>query len=745
MNRREFLESTCLASAGVILPKFGSMPIDAEEKPSTTEAGSQNELFVAVSGDDRNPGTKQEPFATIARAKEAVRELKKRFHKAIIVWVRRGTHYVSDPLVFEPRDSGTDAPITYAAYQGELVTLSGGRKLTGQWKPYKDGIMVCEVPEAKTGQLNFTQLFVNGKRQIRARFPNYDHKNPLVSGSGYINVGSKKEEDWPDKGFPYNPKTFTQKRWAKPEEAVMHSFHKLNYANFQWKVENVDWENHVVSLGWGGFQVNPSATSRMYNSLGSDSRFFIENVFEELDAPGEWYLDKVNGVLYYMPAEGVDLGHAVIEVPVLEQVVEFRGSQLNPVKQVSLSGFRFAHTASTYLAPYEAPSRGDWTIHRGGAVFMEGGEDCGIERCFFDAVGGNAVIINNYNRRIRVEGNKFTEAGDSAICLVGDKGSIQGTQRPFPAENTISNNLIHNCGVFGKQVAGVFIAISEKNTISHNHIYNLPRAGICLNDIWGGGHIIEFNKVHDTVLETQDHGPFNSWGRESSWCFQQSHGPASHGAGDVKDDTPYVIIIRNNFFQDDHEWGIDLDDGSSNFHVYNNLCVGVSIKLREGDYRLVENNVFVHPTNPPGFHVGYEYNHDRFVRNIILTSTKFDRPAADINFQKGKAMADTYQVIFPPLKGPIMQEIDYNVFFNDVGQFHATVMPRGSETAVRQTREQWQEMGFDKHSVFGDPMFVDAEKGDYRVKPNSPAINLGFQNFEASKAGLLPDFPEQWR
>ena len=108
-------------------------------------------------------------------------------------------------------------------------------------------------------------------------------------------------------------------------------------------------------------------------------------------------------------------------------------------------------------------------------------------------------------------------------------------------------------------------------------------------------------------------------------------------------------------------------------------------------------------------------------------------------------MADTYQVIFPPLKGPIMQEIDYNVFFNDVGQFHATVMSRGSETAVRQTREQWQEMGFDKHSVFGDPMFVDAEKGDYRVKPNSPAINLGFQNFEASKAGLLPDFPEQWR
>jgi hypothetical protein len=468
-------------------------------------------------------------------------------------------------------------------------------------------------------------------------------------------------------------------------------------------------------------------------------------VFEELDAPGEWYLDKVNGLLYYVPAAGVDLGDAVIEVPVLEQVIEFRGSQLDPVKRITLSGFRFAHTASTYLAPYEAPSGGDWTIHRGGTVFMEGAEDCCIERCFFDAVGGNAVFTNNYNRRIRVYGNKFTDAGDSAICLVGNKRSIQGTQRPFPADNTISNNLIHNCGVFGKQVAGVFISISQKNTVSHNHIYGMPRAGICLNDGWGGGHIIEFNRIHDTVLETKDHGPFNSWGRESFWCLQQSHGSVSHGAGDVKDDTPYVIIIRNNLFQDDHEWGIDLDDGSSNTHVYNNLCVGISIKLREGDYRLVENNIFVHPANPPGFHVGYEYNHDRFVRNIIVTSTKFDRPALDINFHKGLARAAIYQVIYPPLKGPIMQEIDYNVFFNDVGQFRASVQPRGSETAVRQPLGQWREMGLDRHSVYADPMFVDAGKGDYRVKPDSPAISLGFRNFDVSRAGLLPDFPEQWK
>ena len=128
-------------------------------------------------------------------------------------------------------------------------------------------------------------------------------------------------------------------------------------------------------------------------------------------------------------------------------------------------------------------------------------------------------------------------------------------------------------------------------------------------------------------------------GRERYWCLQQSHGPAnvSHGAGNVRKDTVYVNAIRNNYFYEQRGWGIDLDDGSSNYHVYNNLCVGISIKLREGDFRLVENNIFDHPANPPGFHAGYEHNHDRFVKNITVTDPGFDHPDIDINFKMGLA------------------------------------------------------------------------------------------------------------
>jgi hypothetical protein len=419
--------------------------------------------------------------------------------------VREGTYYLPQPLTFEPTDSGaSERPITYAVSAGEVVTLSGGRKLDCQWEPYRGGIMRCELPAVRAGQLNFTQLFVNGKRQIRARFPNYDAKNPLVWGSGYVDV-ARDEETWPPTEFHFDTATFTKRKWAKPGEAIVHMFPLDYWGILQWQVKDIDWDAHCIKLGWGGFQINelgggPAATgigsSKMYRGAFR-SRFFIENVFEELDAAREWYLDKEAGALYYMPADGVDLKTATIEVPVLDHAVEFKGSQTNPVHHVALSGFRIAHTASTFLGQYEAPSLGDWTIHRGGAVFFEGAEDCGVEKCFFDAVGGNGVFINNYNRRIRVYGNKFTAAGDSAVCLVGSERLIQGTNHPVPTENSISNNLIHDCGIFGKQIAGVFMSISGKNIISHNVIYNMPRAGICVNDGWGGPrHRIQPNPRH---------------------------------------------------------------------------------------------------------------------------------------------------------------------------------------------------------------------------------------------------------
>ncbi len=151
-------------------------------------------LYVATTGSDDNPGTLQQPFASLEKAKKAVRE--NTAPGPVRVLLREGTYYLKQPFELGPGDSATaDAPVTYAAYPGERVTLSGGRRLDCHWRAYENGIMMCELPEAKGGKLVFTQLFVNGKRQVRARYPNYDNSRPAGAAT-FIRPTSSRRTWW---------------------------------------------------------------------------------------------------------------------------------------------------------------------------------------------------------------------------------------------------------------------------------------------------------------------------------------------------------------------------------------------------------------------------------------------------------------------------------------------------------------------------------------------------------------------
>jgi hypothetical protein len=123
----------------------------------------------------------------------------------------------------------------------------------------------------------------------------------------------------------------------------------------------------------------------------------------------------------------------------------------------------------------------------------------------------------------------------------------------------------------------------------------------------------------------------------------------------------------------------------------------------------------------------------------------------------GKGYGEIYTLIAPPAHGPWLEEIDYNCFYSDLGEFVARVQTRAEGEAAdwqairnrmekkKYSLEEWRALGFDRHSIFADPLFIDPENGDYRVKPESPALRLGFENFDLSQVGLLPQFPEQWR
>jgi hypothetical protein len=731
------------------------------------------EFFVSAAGDDQNKGSSHAPFASIHRAQQAARAAR----APVIVTLREGTYYQDKALSFSPEDSGSaEGPVVYRAYPGETVTLSGGVRLSCDWQPYQNGIMMCKPDRAATGIRPFEQLFVNGKRQIRARYPNYDNTDPK-NFTGYIRAAgglpdglSSPNPDTSDdmsfssdapRGVRFDPATFTKKHWKNPENAVIHIYQAMYWGNLQWKINAIDEKQQILWFGQGGQQMGAKWHEDPCR-VNQHSFFFVENVFEELDAPGEWYFDNDTSTLFYMPPIDVDLNSAIVEVPVLQRLVEFKGTQENPVQHITMQGLRFAHTTATFLEPYEVPSLSDWAIHRGGTVFLQGARHCTIKECFFNAVGGNAVFMNEHNRDNVITACKFTESGDSAICFVGSLERTVGTQRSFPYECAATNNLIHDCGVFGKQVAGVYISRAKRIRVAHNEIYNMPRAGICIGDGTWGGHLVEFNRMYDTCRETGDHGPLNAWGRDKYWCNTQSHLPytthRSHDAGLVKIDAMEPVVLRNNFFKETAGWGLDLDDGASNYEIYNNLCVGVSMKLREGAYRTIYNNIWVNGANSPCFHVGNDDNHDRYFRNITVMSVANMQPENDLNFLMGAAYGEIYTLIAPPAHTAWLEEVDFNCFFSDLGEFVARVTNRSegffaekwgaleNKTQPRKyTLTEWQALGFDQHSVFADPLFVDPEHDDYRVRPDSPALKLGFENFEMDKFGLTPDFPEQWR
>jgi hypothetical protein len=702
-----------------------------------------------ATAEGRGDGSAERPFGSLHDAVDAVKaHLTHHPGEPVDVELAGGTYYLSQPLVLDPSCSGSaDAPVTIAAAPGAMPVISGGCKLDCRWDEWKNGVLTCILPD-RVDDRSFSQLYANGERQVLARFPNGNSRFP--GPQGYLPASGA--DRWPHTEVYYDPHAFTTRQWTNVDRGILHIFPRNRWGNTQYRLRGLDTGRNALLLGEGGWQLNRSEPA---TGVGTGSGYFVENLLEELDAPGEWYYDISTRRLYWYPDEHTDAQTACMEISILPHIIELVGGRDNPVHSLRLRGLHFAHSERTFLFPYEIPSRGDWAVYRGGAVKISGAEDIVVQECSFRGLGGNGVFVDGYAREVVVTGCAFSDIGDSAVCMVGESHlNLAGKSRcrqcghehawswnapsnNYPRECRVSDNVIHDIGVFGKQVAGIFLSLSARITVSHNHIYNTPRAAVCINDGMYGGHVVEFNDIHDTVRETGDHGPFNSWGREPYWCHAQSHGSESHEAGDVSSYAHEVTVIRHNRFRDEAGWGIDLDDGSSRYHVYGNLCIGVSVKLREGIERLVTNNIFYKPANPPSFHRGYEGNEDRFCNNIIVMDSDIDVPETDVDFQKGGSRGALYDIIAPPENGPWLAQIDRNLLSNDTGVFRALVhySRGGPARTVELDLDSWRRAGFDSESVFADPGFADPEMGDFSLPQESPAWGIGFIAFPLDTFG----------
>lgn len=643
---------------------------------------AQSTFFVAPNGKDTHPGTQKQPFKSIERAIVEARK----HQDTVTVYLRAGLYQLSHPIVLTAADARKqNAPLLIKKFANEQINISGGRSLKLKWKPYKNGIFQAKIKP----DLKFDQLIVNGQVQRMARYPNYDSTARFLGGTSADALSKERVA-----------------HWTAPAGGFVHALHRHEWGDFHYRIigKNANGELNLE----GGWQNN--------RRMGMHNKHrFVENILEELDTEHEWFYEQKSKTLYFFPPKNLDLKTAKIETPQLAHLFEFKGSEATPVSNISIEGLHLTQTLRTFMETKEPLLRSDWTIYRGGAVLLEGTENCSIRNCTFRNLGGNAVFFNNYNRNGEVAGCQISEIGASAICFVGDPQAVRSpsfeysefvplnqldrTPGPktnnYPADCKVFDNLMFNLGLVEKQTAALEISMSMGITVSHNTIYDVPRAGINISEGTWGGHVIEYNDVFNTVRESGDHGSFNSWGRDRFW----------HPNKRILDsivETNYDLafldaikptILRNNRMRCDHGWDIDLDDGSSNYIIYNNLCLNGGLKLREGVNRIVENNIIVNNSFHP--HVWFKNSNDVFRHNIVSTG---------------------YLPIQVPHWG---KEVDFNTFPDSLSLKAA------------------QLNGTDKNSIAGNPLFVDPQAGNYQVQAGSPALKIGFKNFSMDSFGVL--------
>ncbi len=649
-------------------------------------SNTENTVFyVAPNGNDTwsgqfaKPKSHDGPFATLARARDAIRELKrtKGLEKSVIVYVRGGTYYLDRPLEFSPEDSGsTPFPITYSAYPNEKPSISGGLMIQSPLTKNPNGSYEIAIPSVSKGEWYFYQLFVNGERRTRARTPN--------DGMYKITGGVQLE----------GPARFTfqegeiKKEWAGRGDVDVIGLAK--WAEIRMPIVEVNETDRTVILTK---QVPPS------NWSGEEPRYWIENAPESLDQPGEWRLDKHTGILSLLLKKDENPDIMQMIAPRLEHVIHIQG---NPDKNLFVSNIRFrglsfSHTSAPQLQEGYPDTQ---AAHDISAAFeAKGARNCRIEQCRFTQLGNYAIAFTQGCSDNEIVGNEIADVGAGGI-KIGEGEMREGALRTH--DNRVTDNHIHHIGTIYPAAVGIWVGQSNHNLLSHNHIHHTYYTGISVGWTWGytptGAHhnIIEFNDVHDI-----------------------GQGVLSDMGGIYTLGTQPGTVIRNNLFHDIDSysyggWGIYPDEGSTNI--------------------LVENNV-TYRTKSAGFH--QHYGKENVIRNNIFAFAKeyqIMRTRAEehlsFTFEHNIVIFDSGNLLGSNWSGD-QYKFDNNLYWNihtKDFQFDQWTFP------------QWQAKGQDVHSLVTDPMFIDAEKYDFRLKPQSPALQMGFIPIDLKQVGPRKEY-----
>jgi hypothetical protein len=679
------------------------LPVVILAAAGCSAGGNRTVFYVAPDGRDNNPGTKDRPFTTPARAQDAVRILVgPGLDRDIIVYFRAGSYFLSEPLVLDSRDSGTETfRITYAAAPGEKVVFSGGRFLTGwQRTDSNSNLWKLSPPDAKTEKWRFRQLFAGDERLTRARWPN---------GDDLLTI---KTVDEKFQTFKIDPPPVADISADSDVEAVFYR----SWCTSRVLVESLQGDTLITRV--------PATPLGHPNVPKKGRKLFLENARQFLDQPGEWFFDRAEGVLYYMARPGEKPDQMRFVAPIIEQLLALRGSAERPIQNVYFRGIEFAHTE------WQLPEFGFRDIQTGQhgphyqtapsyaltpTVLLTYASRCSITAARIAHCGAAGVALGRGCRDNRIAGCEFYDVGGNAVMVGwhGQEDAVRGQwmhglnpdwsdPADAPDGNEISDNFIHHCGTVQFGGVGVWVAFSPRTRIIHNLICDLPYTGLSAGFIWNDSptsqkeNVIAFNYIHHIMQKMNDGGGIYTLGSQPG------------------------TVIHHNLIHDSGGRGLYTDEGSSYILLENNLL------YRLGDYAYL-----------------HHYGHYNIVRNNIFASA--EKNCVDRYRGDAETSLTLSRNIFwmdrgdGPLAGVFNDNkfnFDYNLYWDS--RNHPVLFDG-------QSFEQWQQCGQDAHSIIANPHFADPANSDFTLPPDSPAFQLGFEPIDLTTVGPRPPYREHFK
>lgn len=659
--------------------------------------GSGLKIYVSPSGNDNAPGTREQPLSTLSGALEKLAEIKTSLPETgtVEIIVAEGKYFITEPLVFHPGVSGTPgAPVVIKAAEGSAPVFCGGKKIEG-FEKVSEQLWRARIPEVAEFGWDFGQLYVNGRRAIRAKSPNSGFyylkgvsETVLIGGGGRApELAVQKLKLFSDGSEQVA--SFSQDDYDK---AVIVFSHKWD--NTRKRILGFENDSSAVFIAGGGM--------KPWNSFDTNTRYIIENYRAALDTCGEWYLDR-SGFLYYMPLPGETIENTEIVAPVTHQFLVIEGDENKgeKVENIRFEGLSFQ------VAGYKMPSGGDGPAQAAApisaVVTADFAENIHFVDCEIAHTGTYAVWFRRACSNCSVERCYFHDLGAGGI-KIGETVQPENPQH-LTRNIVVDNNIIRSGGYVFPCAVGVILFHTSDNEITHNEIADFRYSGVSVGWVWGYTHSpskrnkIEFNHIHHL-----------GWGELCDmggvYCLGESEGT-----------TVSNNVVHHVYSYDYGGWGLYTDEGSTGIVMENNLvyqCKNSGFHQHYGKENIIRNNIFASNMKAQLQATRIEEHLSfTFTNNIIWYST-------------GDLLSSNWD--------KINISTDNNCYWDT----------RTNDVRFKKMSfSEWQKSGRDVHSIIADPKFVNPAENNYRIENKSVLRKTGFKEFDYSKAGVYGT--DEWK